>query len=435
MKIVLKCIIAYIILIIFFVISLVVTSTIPSEALHDNVNTTAEILLQEGNRKKVYIPYRNMEMQFDNFSDALMINTAYSIDSANPLESAFLARKNYIPGKTKTVEEDAVGELKSSSKYGGYHNEVGDLLDLVNKDTEESFEYARYWHGYLIILRPLLALFDLNVIRILLFITIFALMAVLFYLLQKKTNVIIGIIFEIGLFCVEYFYLGFSLQGIFVFLITMIVSIVLLIRNEKMKSKVLLFLITGMLTNFFDFLTVPMITLCFPLMIVLLLNEKEENNTWKKIILEIVKLGIAWSIGYGLTWLTKWVLVDIFLKRNLVGVAFGQIGYRSVARDYTIFNAIGPNIEYENIFLPMSVIITIVMTIVYAFIAKPDSSKYKLQNILPYLFIAITPYIWYAVLKNHSAEHSFFTYRNQIITIIGLNICINHLILKLKKEE
>ena len=104
-------------------------------------------------------------MQFDNYTDALMINTAYSIDNNKPFESSFLARKNYIPNVTDDIYQDTAGELKSSSKYK-YHNEVGELNDLVNGEKVESFEYARYWHGYLIILRPLLAFISLNEIRV-----------------------------------------------------------------------------------------------------------------------------------------------------------------------------------------------------------------------------------------------------------------------------
>ena len=57
-----------------------------------------------------------MDMQFDNYTDALIINTAYSIDSQKPLYSAFVARKNYIPNITTEIYEDVPGELKSSSK-------------------------------------------------------------------------------------------------------------------------------------------------------------------------------------------------------------------------------------------------------------------------------------------------------------------------------
>ena len=142
---VIKYLIVYIILIISFVVLLTVTSSFSSKKLDENVKISSQVLLEEGNRKIIYIPYRDRKMQFDNYTDALMINTAYSIDSSNPLYSAFVARKNYIPGITKEIYEDSVGELKSSSKYE-YHNEVGELKDLVNKEEAESFEYARYWH-------------------------------------------------------------------------------------------------------------------------------------------------------------------------------------------------------------------------------------------------------------------------------------------------
>ena len=116
MKIV-KYIIIYIILIVFFIGLLSLTSSFSSEKLYENVKISSSVLLEEGNRKILYIPYRSTKMQFDNYTDALMINTAYSIDYSTPLYSAFIARKNYIPGVTTEIYEDSVGELKSSSKY------------------------------------------------------------------------------------------------------------------------------------------------------------------------------------------------------------------------------------------------------------------------------------------------------------------------------
>ena len=162
-----KYIMTFIITISAFMLLLTAASAIPSGYIYENVKKSSEILLNEGNRKIIYIPYRCENMQFDNYTDALMINTAYSIDTTKPLFSAFIARKNYIPNVTTEVYQDQPGELRSSSKYK-YHNEVGELNDLVNNEKTESFEYARYWHGYLILLRPLLVVFNLAQIRIIL---------------------------------------------------------------------------------------------------------------------------------------------------------------------------------------------------------------------------------------------------------------------------
>ncbi len=419
MKNILKYIVIYLGLIIIFVITLLISCLFPTNNIHENVNSSSKKLVEEGNRKIVYIPYRGEEIQFDNYTDALMLNTAYSINYKEPLKSALLAKKNYLPEKTKTIEQDKVGELKSSSKYQ-YHNEVGELQDLVNNDVEECFEYARYWHGYLIFLRPLMLLFNLSTIRIILTVIIFALFVILFYLLEKKTNIIISIIFSLGLFCVEYFYLGFTLQGISVFFIAMISSILILLNNEKIKNKQILFFITGMLTNFFDFLTVPMVTLGMPLIIVLLLNKKELKETF----IDMIKIALFWFVGYGLTWFTKWLLVDIILNRKLVLIALDQIRYRSVGRKYTIIDSIKPNYIYEQSFLYISIIITVITTYLHSKFGSREEKTNSLKEIIPYFLIGIAPYIWYATLKNHSAEHSFFTYRNQLLTIICLNICI-----------
>ena len=116
LKKIIKYISIYLAIIIFFIVSLVAVSIFKKEFLTENVKKSAEVLLSEGNRKVIYIPYKDMDMQFDNYTDALMINTAYSIDSQKPLYSAFVARKNYIPNITTEIYEDVPGELKSSSK-------------------------------------------------------------------------------------------------------------------------------------------------------------------------------------------------------------------------------------------------------------------------------------------------------------------------------
>ena len=321
MKTIIKYFIIFIVFIAVFVATLYITSLIPSSWLQKNVQESSEVLLKESNRKKVYIKTKKMTFQFDNFTDALMINTAYSIDSTTPLYSAFTAKKNYIPGKTKTIMQDSVSELKSASKYNGYHNEVGELYDVAHNDIEESFEYARYWHGYLIFLRPLLTVFNITTIRIIL-ITIFVALGMwLLYLLYKKLSPFIAMFFFVGLTGVEYLYMGISLQGASIFLILMISSIYILIRHEKIKSIGITFFIIGMLTNFFDFLTVPILTYGVPLIIYFLLQQKNQRLSFKESTIIFIKTGISWILGYAGTWLAKWILMDLIYDRNLLETA------------------------------------------------------------------------------------------------------------------
>lgn len=435
LKNIIKYIGIYLALIIFFVISLVAVSSFNKEAIAENVKKSAKVLLSEGNRKVIYIPYKDFDMQFDNYTDALMINTAYSIDPQTPLYSAFVARKNYIPNVTTEVYEDVPGELKSSSKYKG-HNEVGELNDLANDEKAESFEYARYWHGYLIFLRPLLTLFNINQIRIMLTIILIILAGILAYLIYKKINIIVSIIFLISLLGVEYFYLGFSMQGVFIFLITMIASIIIVERYEKIRDFGMLFFITGILTNFFDFLTVPIVTYAVPLALYFLLKQRENNElNAKQVVIDTIKNGALWGIGYGATWFTKWALTDLIFGKNIISTALMQVLYRSNGyKTYTLLKVINANMIYIISQLLVNIIITIISIKLYEVIKVKKREKSNITNktivttILPYILVSIMPFIWYALLQNHSYYHAFFTYRNLILTSLGICLCLEEVL-------
>ena len=421
--------IVYIGLIICFMILLTIASAFPTEWIKSNTQESSETLLKEGNKKVAFVFEKLMDMEFDNYTDALMINTAYSIDNKTPFYSAFVARKNYIPGVTEKVEEDGVGELKSSSNYL-WHDEVGDLYDTVNNQVKESFEYARYWHGYLVFLRPLLLIFNLQQIRILLTGIFICLSIKLLSLIAKKLNMEIAIIFLLGLFGVEYFYMGLSLQGCFVFLITMISSIFILEKYEKIKNIPLVFFVIGMLTNFLDFLTVPLLTWGVPATLYFLLKQKNEEITLKEEILLFIKIGISWILGYALTWAGKWILVDLIYNKGLIKTAIEQVLYRSAK----IENITGLDIIYYNVYymiIPFCIWgIIIALQLVKRIKTKSkDTNKNKkvdykeiIKYRLPYIIIGLMPFVWYLVLKNHSCWHNFFTYRNLLLTIIAIPI-------------
>lgn len=192
LQILLKYILVFVSIIILFMVLLTLTSLIPRENIEENTKESAEIL--KGQTNRLYFPVRNWIMYFDNFTDALMINTAYSIDNNEPLYSAMVARKNYIPGVTKIIYEDDVGELRSASKYADVKlDQVGELNDTVNNDIEESFEYARYWHGYLVLLRPALLFANIGEIRVALVCIFIILLVILTIILAKKSSVLYAI--------------------------------------------------------------------------------------------------------------------------------------------------------------------------------------------------------------------------------------------------
>ena len=304
-----------------------------------------------------------------------------------------------------------------------------ELYDTINDNIEESFEYARYWHGYLIMLRPLLLIMNINTIRIFTTILLAGLATILLYLIAKKINIVTMIIFLFSLIGIDYFYMGLSIQGAPIMLIMMAFSIIILLKNAQMKNITLMFFITGMITNFFDFLTVPVLTLGMPLTIYFLLKQKEEELTIKQIAIIFIKNCISWAIGYGLTWISKWIIIDILYGKNVINSAFQQVLYRGGTniQEIKYLSTLKYNIIYANIYSYAALMLTICTYIIINY-KKVNRKKEKrntkklLQETAPYILIFLISLIWYAVLKVHSYQHCFFTYKNMLLIMLGISI-------------
>lgn len=51
-------------------------------------------------------------------------------------------------------------------------------------------------------------------------------------------------------------------------------------------------------------------------------------------------------------------------------------------------------------------------------------TKENIINAIPFLIIAISPIIWLLLMNNHSYYHNYFTYRNLLIFLLGINLFI-----------
>lgn len=430
-----KYILIFIVLILIYLISMLISSIFPTKLISTNVLRSSETLLKIGEKETFNLPYKR-EILFT-FTDALMINTAYSIDSKKPIESFLLARKNYIPERTKILNKEPLKDLKSDPKYGEGAWQTPELYDLVHdeKYVLQSFEYTRYWHGYLVLLRPLLLLFDYKVIRIISFITSIILIGNFIYLIKKKLGIYESIVYFISLICISIFIVTLSFNEILVYYISIIASILILKRGNKIKDIGIYFFIVGSITNFIDLLTQPIITLGIPLSIYFLMKYKE-NNIYKKTILEYIKLVLLWGIGYGVTWLSKWILVDIILRRNTIELAINQILFRTITNDAITNNQNVLKINLE--FLGENIIkFVFILCFIYLGIGVYKKVKNNINGIelMPDILTFMMPIVWYLVLKNHSIHHPFFTNRILILSIISIQIIVGKIIGLCKKQS
>ena len=415
-RVIFKYILTFFIVIIIFVALLTLSSTFPQDWIQKNMEKSVEELYEEG------IPSNILGIYFDSASDTTMLNAAYSIDSRNPLESAMLARIDYVPEKQQKYHEDTI-TLDNVKVNEGY-NVKEQLKKTVDGDIKETYEYARYWHGYISIIRPLLIFFSFNEIRKI-FICVFAMLAMLLMmLLYKKINFKYCFIIILSLLVSEYFFMGLNLQGTFTFIIAMLASIIICIRFEKIKNIGLYFFVIGMATCYFDLLTHPIITLGIPMIIYLLLKQKVENVSLKDSIKFIILNTLLWGIGWIAANVAKWVIVDILYNRDLIHKSLLQFYHRS-QRDYSTtlvwYDGLRANILYSK----ANTITYLVILAIYfvSYLIKNYKRIYiDIKGALPYFIISLMPIAWLILMRNHTLSHMYFTWRMLIVFYIGIGV-------------
>ncbi len=411
---ILKYIAIFVITIAIFIGALVLSSVFPRDWIQKNTEESAKIIMQLGN------PSRVLNALFDNDTDTLMVNNAYSMDPNNLLESALLGRRNYLPEKEQTVYEDVNVEtdIKPNEEYIIQEQ----LIRTVNNTITESYEYARYWHGYVTILRPLLIFFNYNEIREIMIGVLALLAIILLMILYKKISFKYCFVIIISLIASEYFLMGFTLQGLMTFIICMISSILICIRYEKIKNIGIYFFVIGMVTCYFDLLTHPIITLGVPMIIYLLLKQEKEQMSFKETIKFIILNTLLWGIGWGTTNLAKWVIVDILYDRNLVHKSIVQFIFRSQgsnSENLSWYAGLQNNWKYA-LKNTIEFIILLFIYVTFYVIKNYKNIKFNIKESIPYLIISLMPIAWFLVMVNHTWFHYWFTWRNLIIFYIGI---------------
>ena len=340
--------------------------------------------------------------QLDNYTDGAMLNAALCDNGNSPFIAAI---------KNCQYKYDGKNPMESFMSY--IWMEEGSFI----------IEYPRYWHGFLIILKPLLLYFSYSDIRMLngLFQTI--LTAILLWTLVKKqlSRYILPTLLTI--FYLVPSVLAMSLQYSSVYYIALLSTIALLFFENKLNEKNLipeLFLITGILTSYFDLLTYPLITLGFPLVFSIILKIQKKCPL-KEILLSVIGYSFCWGVGYVGMWSGKWLLSILFLGISSFAAVTASLQERSltgaVTEGTSVIETIVSNIEMFK--KPIYTILPVIMLLYTAITTILKKKEIHLKNCIPFLLIMIMPFAWYIVTANHAAVHTWFTHKTLCIAALG----------------
>ena len=308
------------------------------------------------------------------------------------------------------------------------------MEEFVNGKIDTSINYARYWHGYLPILRTLLIFFNIKEIRKILLCIFIVLFIYLIKLIKEKIGIVEALIFAISLILEGYFYVSYSLESAPIFILMMTSSIILLRRIEKIKNLYLYIFAISCITNFIDYLTVPLITLAIPLLLYILYKQKTNKEIkWKDYLKLIIKNSVIWILGYGTTWLSKWIIYDILYNEGVLKAAIKQVIYR--AESYNRYKTTTiQEMMMQLIFNSITYIIMIFNIYIFWCLINRNTYKLNINKISDYLekdtpifIIALMPLVWYRVLANHTIMHYRFVYRHMLIFLIGMLLCLRNI--------
>ena len=392
----------YIFLISIFTLLLITVFAIPTSAIKNNIVESAKQIQKEG---LWFQPLGFYLFQIDNMTDCLMMNINASANSDNPIRSSMIVNYSqpYEYGDTGTY-------LKMDET----------TLDIAENGANESTifsDYARYWHGYQVVLRPLLYIFNYNQIRILNYITFFILLSITLLLLYKRLNIIFALTFAATLVLSNIMIVPLAIQFSTCFYIAFIGMILILYRKKTIDSKqsAILFFSIGAFTSYMDFLTTPILTLGFPLVVLVAIDKEKER------LKSLFTQSFIWLLGYASIWSSKWLIGWILTGENIIDTALAcaqqRVGNTIVFGGVEMYmNQFFDIIltKISNMIYPICIAIGIMIALLIFYFYK---NRDKVKNFNWLVIISLMPIVWFIVMKNHSLQHIFFTWRDFMLTL------------------
>lgn len=294
-------------------------------------------------------------------------------------------------------------------------------------------QYPRYWHGYQVLLRPLTVVFQVQELRYLGMLTFHLLFFWSAWLMAKKTKPLYAMFYVLTVASGYVVFLPVCFQFLTTFLVLFVSLIVLLRRYDKNKPLpaakwMLYFFVVGMVENFFDFLTYPILTLGIPLVLLLWLRVRDEQADFRSNFWFMFKASLSWFFGYAMTWISKWLLSAAILGVRYFWRTMSVVQYRLEGSEEEPLDRIGTiqrnlkawlNVQDGGVISWSKIALLILIVAVVLIIWRKLKDWKAVGAYLPILFVAAYPYIWYLVMSNHSQIHYWYTYRAQLVALFA----------------
>ena len=381
---------------------------LPTDIMREHVSESVQMQVWEWDYYR-WIP-KDATSTSDGYTDALMINIAMHDVENGTISDALL--NPCIWYEDSTCMSDSLQKIC-----------LGDLEESYSDD------YARYWHGYLIFLKPLLFFFNYYRIRWINTLTGCVMVSAVLLLLYKRfKSCKYSIAFLLAYLFLNPIIMRASLQFSSIFYIIGIEFIAALVWGDRLIQKnrfCYLFLLSGIMTAYFDLLTYPAAALGMLLILQLLMK----NEKFSKSFFRAVGGALMWLLGYAGMLAEKWIIAELITGESVISSAMDEAIYRSTAyvADFEggnfswagLFSMQFSWLSDENAILFKMALIAFAAGIIMVLVTGKVKIVINASQLSCLLVFSLIPIARYIVLANHSFVHSM-TYREQITAVMAL---------------
>lgn len=405
-------------------------SQIPQEKIQVHAKESAECFMEHSLFDYAVGNLENFKR--DNYADCISTGIAYHLGEGDALSAVLGAFYNRVPEENVNVSF--------------YREMSGDEVETEN--------YSRYWHGSAGVIR--LLLMGMNVKTMQLVFLVFGMLlnsSVVFVLMRQKQTAL-GVSYGLAFCLVNGGFALTCLEYAFVFLLMPLFVLILLFFGMKIGEKKIpvFFMIFGMLTAFFDFLTAETLTFTVPFTVYYIAvwrtfstkkgcytERKEKKKGFdKKAWMLFLQNGAAWFMGYAGMFLFKWILSAACFGRNTfeetfhslaerlygdVGLTLSAAGEKAdlwqrlqgiVVRNLGCLYWGSSEMKVTTLFCITIIVVIVLFGFWYLFWQKRNTGN----DNLVFIATAVLPSVRFLVLSNHSYIHYFFTYRAWMVTVM-----------------
>ena len=392
---------------------LAVIAAIPQRAIEDNCREAADYFSSHEAFPLLIDGVEGSRM--DNYADTALLDVIFCADSAQPLRSLILAPYYRNEG------QDIRADFQSAVSGAAPNN-----------------EYARYWHGSQLLLRPLLMVTSIEGCRRVLFFLFLALNAALAVVLVRKKAYFPLVGYFAALVCIHFYTAAFTLEYIMVLLTMSAASLAVVTLKDNLTT---VFLLSGTVTCFLDFLTAETLSFTIPALLALMLLQKERQPLMTH-LLRLVKWGAAWLGSYAAMFAIKWLAVLAMAGeetfRNIFSFAALRIDGQTLLSDGTVGTVtpltalarnlaalipfVNENASVTAVILTAAAVVLLIFAALYLF----HGDNLDMGYLLSLLLVGLLPYVRYLLIFSHAHVHYFFTFRAQMALLLAIfAICVH----------